>query len=164
MRTLRKGIAAGIVAPLLLIGVLGGLRPANGADSEPLKGAARSVLENYEKIHRALAADSITGVSESAGTIAKAVRDDNGKSLPLTMAADAERVADAQDIRAARRTFKSLSAALIVWLEESKMESTGYRQAYCPMADANWLQRGEEINNPYFGKKMLHCGVIERSF
>jgi len=164
MRTFRKGIAVGIGAPLLLIGVLGGLLSANGADSEPLKGVARSVLENYEKIHRALAADSMTDVLQSAKTIAKVIRDDNNKSLPLPVATEAETLVDAQDIRAARRTFKSLSAALIAWLEESKTESTGYRQAYCPMADANWLQKGEEINNPYFGQKMLHCGVIERRF
>jgi hypothetical protein len=164
MRTLRKGVAAGIVLLWFLIGGLGGVHSARGVTNEPLTGAASSVLENYEKIHRALAADSIAGVSESAGTIAKAIRDDNGKSLPLTVAADAERVAEAQDLRAARRAFKPLSASLIGWMAESKLESTGYQEVYCPMADANWLQKGEAINNPYFGKKMLHCGVIERSF
>jgi hypothetical protein len=164
MRTLRKGIAAGIVVLCFLIGGPGGLHSASGVDNGPLKGAARSVLENYEKIHKALAADSITGVSESAGTIAKAIRDDSGKSLPLTVAADAEKVAEAQDLRAARRAFKPLSASLIGWMAESKLESSGYQEVYCPMADANWLQKGEEIFNPYYGKKMLHCGAIERSF
>jgi hypothetical protein len=164
MRTLRKGVAAGIVVLCFLIGGLGGVHSARGVNNEPLKGTASSVLKNYEKIHRALAADSIAGVSESAGTIAKAIRDDNGKSLPLTVAADAEMVAGAQDLRAARRAFKPLSASLIGWMEESKLESTGYQEIYCPMADANWLQKGKEIINPYYGKKMLHCGAIERSF
>jgi Cu(I)/Ag(I) efflux system membrane fusion protein len=29
---------------------------------------------------------------------------------------------------------------------------------------ADWLQRGEQINNPYFGASMLRCGEIRESF
>jgi hypothetical protein len=34
---------------------------------------------------------------------------------------------------------------------------------HCPMAfedGADWLQRGAEIENPYFGEKMFRCGEI----
>ncbi len=37
--------------------------------------------------------------------------------------------------------------------------------AFCPMAfnfeGAKWIQRGTEINNPYFGDQMLRCGDIQ---
>ncbi|HSW45824.1 MAG TPA: efflux RND transporter periplasmic adaptor subunit [Phycisphaerae bacterium] len=37
-------------------------------------------------------------------------------------------------------------------------------EAFCPMAfddrGAAWLQAGEQISNPYFGHKMLRCGMI----
>ncbi len=39
--------------------------------------------------------------------------------------------------------------------------------AFCPMAfdfeGAQWIQRGEEISNPYFGADMLRCGDIQRT-
>ena len=38
------------------------------------------------------------------------------------------------------------------------------QEAYCPMADANWLQKEDAIINPYFGKKMLNCGEFDRHF
>jgi Cu(I)/Ag(I) efflux system membrane fusion protein len=31
-------------------------------------------------------------------------------------------------------------------------------------AGAEWLQRGEQIDNPYFGASMLRCGEIRREF
>ena len=62
------------------------------------------------------------------------------------------------------RAFKPLSASLIAWLEEHQVESSGYQEADCPMADTNWLQKAEQINNPYLGKKMLNCGEFDRHF
>ncbi|PCI92078.1 hypothetical protein COB11_07945 [Candidatus Aerophobetes bacterium] len=39
--------------------------------------------------------------------------------------------------------------------------------AFCPMAfdfeGAKWIQRGTEINNPYFGDQMLRCGDIQET-
>jgi hypothetical protein len=156
--------AVGVVALLILIGVVWSVNFVSGTDSEPLNGPARFVLENYESIQKALAADSMTGIPESASTIAKAIRTDAGNTLPLTVAEEAEKLADAKDLKAARSAFKPLSALLITWLEENNVESSGYQEAYCPMADANWLQKEEEINNPYLGKKMLTCGEFDRHF
>jgi Cu(I)/Ag(I) efflux system membrane fusion protein len=31
-------------------------------------------------------------------------------------------------------------------------------------AGADWVQRGEVIQNPYFGASMLRCGSFERIF
>lgn len=39
-------------------------------------------------------------------------------------------------------------------------------QDFCPMASNNkgamWLSETEEINNPYFGSKMLKCGNVQK--
>ena len=32
--------------------------------------------------------------------------------------------------------------------------------AYCPMVQKYWLQQGDKIQNPYYGKKMSECGRI----
>jgi hypothetical protein len=34
----------------------------------------------------------------------------------------------------------------------------GVRTAYCPMAQKPWLQRGDTLANPYYGKAMPTCG------
>ena len=43
-----------------------------------------------------------------------------------------------------------------------------WRLAHCPMAfdnkGADWLQRGTQINNPYFGDQMLRCGEIREAY
>jgi hypothetical protein len=164
MKTRSKATAAVIGIPLILLGVFWPGGSVRAGEDDPLKGPAKFVLETYERIQKALAADSMTGIPESAGTIAKAIRTDRDNTLPLTVAEEAEKLADAKDLTAARSAFKPLSAALITWMDESKVESSGYQEAYCPMADANWLQKEEEINNPYFGRKMLNCGEFDRKF
>lgn len=39
-------------------------------------------------------------------------------------------------------------------------------QSYCPMYNKNkggaWLSESKEINNPYFGSKMLRCGSVQQ--
>ncbi len=39
--------------------------------------------------------------------------------------------------------------------------------AYCPMAfdfeGGKWMQRGTQVNNPYFGSEMLRCGDIQET-
>jgi hypothetical protein len=32
--------------------------------------------------------------------------------------------------------------------------------AYCPMVQKYWLQKGETIQNPFYGKAMSDCGRI----
>jgi hypothetical protein len=34
--------------------------------------------------------------------------------------------------------------------------------AYCPMKKANWLQLGDDIANPYYGKEMSDCGEVTK--
>jgi hypothetical protein len=149
---------------LTLLFLMIGVSAAGSAAAQPLGPPAESALQRYELIQEALAADSMAGIGENAAAMAALVRGDAAGTLPPAVGAEAEALAGAQDLRAARRSFKSLSDDLIAWLADSKAESTGYREAYCPMADASWLQKGDEINNPYLGKKMLHCGDFDRTF
>lgn len=77
----------------------------------------------------------------------------------------AETIAGTADVEQQRTAFNNLSTGM-----EKAVVSIGlygqtvYKQ-YCPMAfddaGAYWLAGEEEVNNPYFGDKMLHCGVTE---
>ena len=68
----------------------------------------------------------------------------------------------------ARQKFERMSDGIMALQERFGNPSgeTVYT-AFCPMAfdfkGAKWLQRGNEINNPYFGSEMLRCGDIEQT-
>ncbi len=69
------------------------------------------------------------------------------------------------DIDAARRAFEQLSLQVRSLLERfGNPLTTPLRLAHCPMAfdnrGAEWIQRGEQIDNSYFGAAMRRCGTI----
>jgi Cu(I)/Ag(I) efflux system membrane fusion protein len=130
----------------------------------PLPAAVTAALLCYQHIQRSLAEDSLAGVSQQGLALAAAAREGAGGGLPVAVAEAADRLATARGLPEARRAFRSLSAGIIAWLDAHEVRGTGLQEAYCPMADASWLQREPEIANPYHGRGMLRCGVIERVF
>ena len=139
---------------LILILVLAVLAPLQ---AEPTPVALQSALDKYILIQTALAADSMKGVPEAAVEIAALAKAGDG-----AFAAQAEALAKTTDIKAARQAFKPLSAALITALSSQKSISGQYYVAFCPMANASWIQAGKKISNPYFGAGMSGCGEIRK--
>ena len=125
--------------------------------AEPVK----SVLNQYLTIQAGLAGDSIQGLDEQAKAIATAVRGDAAKTFSPDVAAQAEALAQAKDLKAARAAFKPLSASLVKYMSDNKAGKGTYHEVYCPMAEASWLQTGKDIRNPYYGKEMLDCGEMK---
>ncbi|MGL1889897.1 MAG: DUF3347 domain-containing protein [Reichenbachiella sp.] len=72
-------------------------------------------------------------------------------------------IKDATEIGMAREAFYNLNTAFEALLKDN-IESGRINKCYCPMArdnqGASWFTTEEEINNPYFGDKMLKCGRI----
>jgi Protein of unknown function (DUF3347) len=131
------------------------------ASSNPvLMQPVKSVYDHYLKIEKALANDSLNGVDEQAGAIAKAVRNDPMKMLPAKVAQQADKLGAAKDLKAARAAFKPLSASLIKYLGDHNAKDA-YVQVYCPMAKASWLQADRKVKNPYLGKAESMCGLIK---
>src|SRR5437016_5831805 len=124
---------------------------------EPVK----SVLDHYLAIQKNLAKDSVKGLDEHANAIAKAVKGDEMKMLSSEVATQAETLAKARDLKAAREAFKPLSASLAKYLADNKAGKGIYHEAYCPMVKASWLQKETDIKNPYMGKSMLACGTLK---
>ena len=127
------------------------------APMQPVK----SVLDHYLMIQTELAKDSVKGLDAHASAIAKAVKGDETKMLSPDVAKQAETLAKAKDIKAAREAFKPLSASLVKYLADNKAGKGTYHEAYCPMVKASWLQTNKDITNPYMGKSMLTCGVLK---
>jgi hypothetical protein len=134
------------------------------ADGSALAAPVKTVLTNYLTIQAALAADSLTGVAQSADAIVKTVNADPGKRLSADVAQQAQDLSKAKDLAAARDAFKSLSDSLIKYLADNRVHSQAYDEVYCPMQNASWLQTDTDVKNPYLGKSMLECGIVKRTF
>jgi hypothetical protein len=150
-----------ITTTLIALPLAGFAADAKKEDTPALMEPVKSVLDHYLSIQTELAKDSVKGLDEHANAITKAVKDDDMKMLSLDVAKQAEALAKAKDLKAAREAFKPLSASLIKYLADNKAGKGTYHEAYCPMAKASWLQTGKEITNPYMGKAMLTCGVLK---
>ena len=142
------------------VGLLSG-NSVRAADGPALKEPVKSVLDNYLKIQTDLVKDSITGLDARANAIATAVKSDDAKTLSPNVAKQAETLAQAKDLKAAREAFKPLSDSLIKYLADNKAGKGTYHEAYCPMVKASWLQTGTTVRNPYEGKAMPDCGELK---
>jgi hypothetical protein len=126
--------------------------------AEPLA----AVLEPYLRIQEQLAADSVEGVRSDANLVAQAA---------AKMGADAQRVSGAArqlataatTLDGARKAFATLSEEVIAYAEKTKTPlGPEVFTVHCPMAKATWLQKGEQVRNPHYGKSMLSCGEIKK--
>jgi len=149
------------VAAVLMVLPLAGSAAEKKGDESALMEPVKSILDHYLMIQTELAKDSVKGLDEHANAIAKAVRGDEMKMLSPDVAKQAETLAKAKGLKAARTAFKPLSASLVKYLADKKAGKGAYHEAYCPMVKANWLQKGTGIKNPYMGKEMLGCGTLK---
>ena len=119
--------------------------------------ALLTLLDPYFRIQSALSDDKTEGVKTDATAIAVAAKAMGEPGAPIAKAADA--LAHAADLGAARTAFSQLSDAVIAFSESTKAEpGEGVHSMYCPMANKQWMQKGEKVSNPYYGKSMLTCG------
>ncbi|HEY8960694.1 MAG TPA: DUF3347 domain-containing protein [Luteolibacter sp.] len=140
---------------LSLMGILLGLTiasPAAYAETHHDKPAAEAKIEDklkgYTDVSTALYKDNLEGAKKQAADAAKDVKDEK-------IAKHYQGIADSKSLDEARKHFKELSELLI---PEAKKDGKMH-EIHCPHAKANWLQTSaDEIQNPYEGQKMPHCG------
>lgn len=115
---------------------------------------ADPMLEGYSAVATALYKDDLAGAKKAAEGMVK-----HDKDSP--MAKHCQAIADSKTLEEARTHFKECSDVAIPMAKEKKM----MHEMNCPMAfgdkGANWLQKsGDEVQNPYMGSKMPHCGKL----
>lgn len=138
--------------------------------------ALKPVYAAYLDAQESLAADDLGGFIQAASDIKTAlgfVEEAGLVGEPLAewrRAAARLRVEDAiTSIDTARARFERMSEGVIALQRRfGHRGSETWSLAHCPMASdnkgADWLQRGTQINNPYFGDQMLRCGEIRETF
>jgi len=74
----------------------------------------------------------------------------------------------AKNIENIRASFLNLSVTFITLAKSFNSSSTNLYVIHCPMANnykgGDWLSRTKDVYNPYFGSKMLKCGVLKKEF
>src|SRR5687767_14835162 len=106
-------------------------------------------FEHYELVRAALAADNLTEAAPHAKALADTA--DAASGAPAKKAADA--LAAAKNLEDARKQFGELSTILVPVFQAEAIPGTS---AYmCPMKQKPWMQRGDKMANPYYGKAML---------
>jgi hypothetical protein len=135
--------------------------PAPQTSNTPAAGTTMSaaVVDPYLKIQEALADDSMEGVKQHAGEIATASSALGAPAMKIDTAA--LQLASAVEIGDARTKFATLSEAIDNYMTGLNLKAPeGVRVAVCPMVQKPWLQKGDAIANPYYGKEMLTCGSL----
>lgn len=76
-----------------------------------------------------------------------------------------EAIQTSDDIEEQREAFSSLSDSFYKSIKAFGVSGVDAYYAYCPMAfddqGGYWLTAKNEIRNPYFGDKMLKCGMVK---
>jgi Cu(I)/Ag(I) efflux system membrane fusion protein len=140
---------------------------ASVVDASEFDQGMQPILTEYLKIHGALAADKTDGVQPAAQAIEKAAKGlepdkvagdhaEHYKNIPADLGAACKALEHSGDLASARDAFKLLSQPVSMWVGMSKPEAMSVM--YCPMAEAGWVQEGDEVANPYYGPAMLGCG------
>jgi membrane fusion protein, copper/silver efflux system len=123
------------------------------------RGDVAAVIGNYLAVQRVLSADRVDSVRDAAARIAAAATDLGAEGESIRSAADL--LEQAGDVASARAAFGKLGDAIMIFAKDAGVTlPDDVRVAYCPMVRKYWLQKGEEIQNPFYGSKMLDCGRI----
>ncbi len=132
--------------------------------------ALKPVYAAYFQMQESLAADDLAGYGQGARDLRTAidlVRETGLVGPPLAtwrrLRAQLNAEDTSTDIATARARFETASKAIIELAHTfGHHGSQAWQLAYCPMAfdnaGAEWLQRSDELINPYFGAAMLRCG------
>ncbi len=142
---------------------------------EPFLDSLDPVYDAYLRVQESLAADDLGGFLEAAGELKSALESVSETGLAgetlVGWRNASSKLATSQPtttIEQARASFETMSDGVIeLHRRFGHSPDEDWSIAYCPMAfdsaGADWLQRGDTINNPYFGASMLGCGDIVES-
>ena len=147
--------------------------------AEPMKTQISQLVSQYLKLKDALVASDASAAKAAAtevlGTanampVATLTTDEKAYAEEKTaqVISSAEQIAAASDVEAQRAQLEPLSESVFSLAKAYDAGSQNLYYQHCPMAlnnkGAYWLSANEQIQNPYFGDKMLKCGSTEEVY
>jgi Cu(I)/Ag(I) efflux system membrane fusion protein len=151
-------------------------QPASPAMESPMEFSMQlgTVVDAYFEIHKQLAGDAPVEAKNAASIMKEKLEQVNmglleGDAHLIWMKhlkhlnAAVIKLSKEDQIEKQRELFYQLTQQLVKSIKVFPIPQPVY-QAFCPMAfndaGAIWLQKSEEVLNPYFGDMMLRCGEI----
>lgn len=165
------------------VGVKGTDRDENIPDltdglPKKFKDQLSDISRGYLKLKDALVATDAGQAKEEAAYLNSSLEQVDMSSLPdpahsfwmkqlPKLREHTELIMEKNDVEEQRGQFEYLSEAMISIVKAfGPSEDTLFVQ-HCPMAfdntGADWLSDVREIRNPYFGNKMLKCGIVKKA-
>lgn len=119
---------------------------------------------SYIELKDALVASDAAAAEAKAAELSRLLSKlDNAKNAEKSAIA----VAGAGSLEAQRKAFSDLSTQMVELAKASDIHMGEVYVEFCPMANggegATWLSNEKQINNPYFGDKMLRCGKVKET-
>ena len=136
-----------VIGAATIVVALGSIATAAGQEKPALE-----AFNHYDQIRVALSNDTLAESAKHAKALAPLAGAVAGPAAKRA----AEQLAAAKTLEDARIHFGDLSGALV-----PKLQAEGIPGAHafmCAMKQKPWMQRGDTMSNPYFGKAMSSCG------
>lgn len=140
-----------------------------------LRDQVNTLLVNYISIKDELVESSSEGASEAAGQLLNNMKAFQGDGLPEQqiilygkhiedMKKFVRNISEKKDLEVQREHFSAITDNMYALAKAFKANQENLYYQYCPMAFKNnggyWLSNAQEIQNPYFGEKMMNCGSV----
>ena len=136
----------------------------NKAENTEAKGPEAEVVNSYLQLKEALVATDAEKAKQAAQTLAEKARMLKAETLKASIISAANLIADSDDIEIQRAQLDDLSVSIYDLAKSFEIDMTLYFQ-HCPMANEGaggyWLSASKEIQNPYYGSKMMKCGSVK---
>lgn len=117
--------------------------------------------EQYSKLQNAFVNTNAKDASTYAQTLAVAMKNLGADDAVIQAV---QNVVVSQDIKLQREQFVIITVEMEKILKGALDDGMIYKM-YCPMAFKNtgayWLSSDKQVQNPYFGDKMLRCGRVD---
>jgi len=115
---------------------------------------------NYIQLKDALVASETKSAATAVAGLQKSLAAVSNSKSAL---AEAAKVAKASTLDDQRKAFVGLSNEMTALVKGAKLSMGTIYLDYCPMAKGSWLSNSKEIQNPYYGSKMLSCGSVKET-
>jgi hypothetical protein len=144
-------------------GVVAEQQASKTSQSSVSKEDAQKILSNYLKIKNALVKTDGEAASSTAKNMLGLLTSKD--ELVGKIKIDIEHIIDTNDPSKQRDHFNTLSDNVYDLIKSTSANERAIYRQFCPMAMNNkgayWLSAEKEVNNPYFGDMMLHCGSVK---
>lgn len=129
-----------------------------------LQSQSNTVLSTYLEIKDALVQTNSKNASLAASDMVR-ILEGKTDELSKKILTDATAISNSSEMKMQRKHFDTLSQNVYEYVKKTGDKKGAVYKQFCPMAFNNtgafWLAVEKEINNPYFGDMMLHCGSVK---